>query len=201
MTEKAPKILSEEDRINIAYINWVLIENKGAMSIESLAEFLINKLPNLYKHNPEEDDFLKVRQPVEIIITNYVNSNYFLQRGNIISLITQEQRDLSHYLDRCKEIINEFKSGKNHFPENPDPSCDLGYLQMVLATEYSPKGNGDIWQTMYEKFERMLEKFYKDGHLKDADFPGTKASVEYKHRYDDRFEEDGLDFEHDDDGA
>jgi hypothetical protein len=202
MTEKTPKILSKEDRVNISYLNSVLTEKgrEQGMSIEFLAQCLMSRFPKQYAYDPLQDDFLKVRQIVENIITNYVNSSYFLQRGNIINLVTQEQRDLSHYLDRCKEIINEFKSGKNHFPENPDSSCDLGYLQMVLANEYSPNGNSKIWQTMFEKFEKMLEMFLKEGFLKDEDFPGGKAIIEYTDRYDDRNDE-GVHFEHDDDGA
>jgi hypothetical protein len=111
--------------------------------------------------------------------------------------------EYSFYLNRCKEIIQEFKDGKNHFPENLDPSCDMGYLQMVLATEFSPKGNGNIWQMMYEKFEKMLEMFYKDGHLKDEDFPNGEAYVKYVGKKDDAEDGDSerYGFEHDDDGA
>ncbi len=88
--------------------------------------------------------------------------------------------DEQHYLNRCREIISEFRSGKNHFLENPDPNCDLGYLQMVLAIEYSPKNNGEIWGQMYDKFDDMLKMFYREGFLKDQDFPEGKAIIEYR---------------------
>lgn len=72
---------------------------------------------------------------------------------------------------------------------------------MTLATEYSPNGNQDIWDMMCDKFGKMLDMFLKEGFLKDEDFPGGKAIIEYSDRYDDRNEEDGTYLEHDDDGA
>jgi hypothetical protein len=164
--------LSEQDIINISYLSWILIESEGKSSIEQLAEDFMKKFPEIYSYDPLEQDFLKVRQPVEDMISAYVNMGYFMQEGNLVFLKNQEINDLEIYLQRAKEIIEEFKNGKNHLEGWNVKKLNFNYVRTVLAIEFSPKRGSkkekiseEIYNKMYKKFNVILNKFVQAGLL------------------------------------
>lgn len=86
MIERLQTNFMKSDLVNISYLNWVLIENKGKMSIENLAQYLMAKFPKLYSYNPLQQDFIKVEQVVENKISEYVNMGCYKQDGNVVYL-------------------------------------------------------------------------------------------------------------------